>query len=76
MPRSKSKRRRYTPPPRKKPKPSSPWFGGIILSTFAAGVLMIVLNYLGLLPKAPSSAYLLGGLGLIAAGFILSTRWH
>ena len=46
------------------------------LYVLCSGVLMIVLNYLGLLPKAPSSAYLLGGLGLIAAGFILSTRWH
>jgi Cell division protein CrgA len=76
MPRSKSKRRRYTPPPRKKHRPSPKWFGGIILGTFAAGVLLIVFNYLNLVPGGTKSLYLFVGLGAIAVGFVLSTRWY
>jgi LPXTG-motif cell wall-anchored protein len=77
VPRSKSKRRRYQPPPKPKPKPSPRWLGPLILITLFAGVLMIVLNYVGfLLPAAPNNWYLWGGLGLIALGFILSTRWR
>jgi cell division protein CrgA len=79
MPRSKSKRSRYTPPPKKKHRPSPTWFGVIILSTFAIGVAMIVLNYLQVLPGAhlqANNGYLFGGLGLIAAGFLLSTKWY
>jgi hypothetical protein len=76
MPRSKSKRRRYIPPPKKKHRPSPVWFGAIILATFAAGVLLIVLNYLGLVPGGTKSLYLFVGLGAIALGFVLATRWH
>jgi hypothetical protein len=76
MPRSKSKRSRYRPPPRKKHRPSPKWFGGLILGAFAVGVAMIVLNYLDLMPGGTSSGYLMGGLGLIALGFILATRWY
>ena len=36
MPRSKSKRSRYRPPPRKKRKPSPKWFGALILTCFVA----------------------------------------
>ena len=87
MPKSKSKRRKYQPPPRKKRKPSPRWFGGLILGLMFAGVIVIVLNYLGVMPgfTAPfvhwavgsdtNNFYLLGGLGLIAAGF-LATQWY
>jgi hypothetical protein len=79
MPKSKSKRRRYQPPPRKKPKPSPKWFGGIILGAFGVGVLMIVLNYFGLMPGTHGSAtnlWLFSGLGAIALGFLLATQWR
>ena len=78
MPRSKSKRRRYQPPPRKKPKPSPRWFGVFILALMFVGVIMIVLNYLGLIPTTGGQAnniYLFTGLGLIAAGFLAATQW-
>jgi hypothetical protein len=49
----------------------------LILTLFVAGLLMIVLNYLpGVMPGRTSNGYLFGGLGLIVAGFIASTRWH
>ena len=88
MPKSRSKRRRYQPPPTKKPKPSPRWFGLTILGIMFAGVIVIVLNYLGIMPgfTAPvfhwvvgsdtNNFYLLGGLGLIAVGFLLATQWR
>jgi len=79
MPKSKSKRRRYQAPPKKKHKPSPPWFGALILIFFGLGVAMIVLNYLNLIPfwsGGTSSAFLFGGLAMIAVGFILATQWH
>jgi hypothetical protein len=79
VPKSKSKRRRYQPPPQKKHKPSPRWLGISILGVLFAGVLVIVLNYLGVsevLPGAPRNLYLWSGLGAIAVGFGLATQWH
>ncbi len=47
-----------------------------MLAFFSLGLLMIVLNYISLLPAAPSNWYLLGGLGLIVLGFIVSTQYR
>jgi hypothetical protein len=79
MPKSKSRRRRYQAPPRKKPKPSPRWFGPSILVVMFAGVIVIVLNYLGLMPGTHGTAtnlWLFGGLGMIAAGFLAATQWR
>ncbi len=79
MPRSKSKRRRYQPPPKAKPKPSPRWLGVVILGLMGAGVAIIVLNYLGLIPGTGGQAtnlYLWVGLGVIAVGFAASTQWR
>ena len=79
MPKSKSKRSRYQPPPKKKHRPSPGWFGLLILVCFGLGVAMIVLNYVNLIPfwhNGTSSLFLFGGLALIAVGFILATQWH
>ena len=40
------------------------------------GVLMIVLNYLTVLPGSVSKWYLWSGLGLIGIGFIMTTEYH
>jgi hypothetical protein len=85
MPKSKSRRRRYQAPPQKKRKPSPPWFGVMILTLMGLGVLIIVLNYVNLMPFTGTGAFsnlatknwpLFGGLGLIAAGFMLATQWR
>jgi hypothetical protein len=47
-----------------------------MLTFFACGLLMIVLNYISLLPSAPNNWYLLGGLGLIICGFAVSTQYR
>ena len=75
MPKSKSKRRRYQPPPKPKPKPSPKWFGPLILAFMGAGVVVIVLNYLGLMPGGSAeNKWLWIGLGSIAVGFIGATQ--
>jgi hypothetical protein len=79
MPRSKAKRRRYQPPPRKKPKASPRWYGWTILGLMFAGVGAIVVNYLGLMPGTggtASTGWLLGGLAMIGVGFLGATRWR
>jgi Cell division protein CrgA len=77
MPKSKSKRSRYQPPPRKKPKPSPRWYGWIILALLFGGAAIIVFNYLNLLPgPAAENVYLFVGLGLIALGFLGATQWR
>jgi hypothetical protein len=82
MPKSKSKRRTYQPPPKKKPKASPRWFGAMILTLLLAGVFTI-LAYYGLIPGMPwtdqagdNPWYLWAGLGLIAVGFGAATQWR
>jgi cell division protein CrgA len=74
MPRSKSKRSRYTPPPPKKAAPSRLWVPVTMFTMMLTGVLVVILNYLELLFGEASNNFLFVGLGLITGGFILSTR--
>ena len=71
--RSKRKRRSYAPPPpKKKRKPSPRWYGVLILGVMVVGVVMIVINYMGLIPGTGRQAdpkYLWLGLAIIALGF-------
>jgi len=46
---------------------------GVLL---AAGSLLIIVNYLDLLPGGANNAYLLVGLGLITVGFVVATQWR
>ncbi len=68
---------RYTPPIPQEYKVSSRWVPIVMGILLIGGMLMIVCNYLNLLPGSdPSNTYLLGGLGLITLGFIVATRWR
>jgi hypothetical protein len=67
---------RYTPPVPKEYKVSPVWVPVLLLTLLIAGMLVILSNYLGLLPGGASNGYLLGGLGLITAGFIVATRYR
>ena len=67
---------RYTRPIPKKVKRSAPWFGPSILFLMIFGVLMVLLNYLTVLPGSVSVYYLITGLVLIFLGFIMATRYR
>lgn len=68
---------RYTPPIPKEYKVSPLWVPIVMFSLLGLGMLVIVTNYLNLLPGPdPSNVFLLAGLGMITAGFIVATKWR
>ncbi len=67
---------RYTPPVPKAQKVSPIWVPIIMFACLLGGMIMIILNYVSVLPKSPHNGWLLGGLGLITVGFITATRYH
>lgn len=75
---AKFKPGRYTPPTvRQDLGPSPRWVPVTMLVLLALGMLVILANYLGLLPGAEAdNRYLLVGLVLFVAGFIVATRWR
>ncbi len=85
MPKSKGRKRpqgrRYQigSTPKAKPKSSPRWYGPLLIVLMSVGVLIIVLNYIGLVPGTDGSAspvWLWVGLGLIGAGFVGTTYWR
>jgi LPXTG-motif cell wall-anchored protein len=85
MPKSKNRakktRSRYDLHPARKQhtKKSPRWYGPLILTVMGAGVVVIVLNYMGIMPGTghqTSSLFLIGGLALIGLGFIGTTFWR
>jgi hypothetical protein len=67
---------RYTPPVPKAYKESPRWFPILLLGLLIAGMVVILLNYLSVLPGGAKNAYLLVGLALITLGFIAATRYR
>ena len=51
------------------------WYGWAIVELLGLGMIMIVLNYLQVLPGSVSSWYLIGGLLIMFSGFYLATRY-
>ena len=76
MPKSKSKRVTRQPPPKAKPKQSPPWVGALFFTLMAAGIIVIISYYLGILPGGTLNYQLWVGLGLITSSFIVATQWH
>jgi hypothetical protein len=67
---------RYTPPVPRQVKASPKWMGPAIISLLVLGGLTIIFNYFKALPGSPTNWYLLVGIGLIAGGFALATRYR
>jgi hypothetical protein len=73
---------RYTPPVPREFKISPRWVPVLMLVLLGLGVLIILLNYVGIvpgigpLPDDTSNWYLLIGLALILGGIITATQWH
>lgn len=69
--------KRYTPPVPKAQKVSPLWVPIVMFTALGLGMLIILANYVDLLPgDGPNNYYLLVGLGLITVGFITATRLH
>ena len=67
---------RYTPPIPKNVKTSPRWMGITIIALFLVGVLVVILNYAGLLPGGVNNLWLVAAIAAIFAGLILATRYH
>ena len=68
---------RYTPPVPKSEKVSPKWVPIAMFGSLGLGMLVILANYVSLLPgDEPSNMYLLLGLVLITLGFVSATRYH
>ncbi|HET7719723.1 MAG TPA: cell division protein CrgA [Acidimicrobiales bacterium] len=73
---------RYTPPIPREMKVSPWWVPAVMFSLLGVGTLIILLNYVellptwGFLPDGTSNMWLLVGLVLILTGIIVATQWH
>jgi hypothetical protein len=67
---------RYTPPVPKNQRSSPKWMGITIIALFLLGVLIVILNYAGLLPGGVNNLWLVAAIGSIFAGLIMATRYH
>ena len=67
---------RYTPPIPKSAKVSPPWVPVLMFTLLGLGGIVILLNYLGVLPGATDNWYLVVGLVLILAGIVTATQYH
>lgn len=68
--------RRYTPPVRKETKVSPPWVPILMFALLALGVVVIILNYLDVLPGGADNRWLLAGLVAITGGFVTATQYR
>jgi hypothetical protein len=67
---------RYTPRVPTYQKVSPPWVPVLMFGFMGLGILMIVANYLQILPGSVTNWYVFGGLGLILAGIITATQYR
>jgi len=67
---------RYTPPIDRSQKTSPMWLGVLIIAMFGLGVLIVILNYTGLLPGGVNNTWLIAAIGAIFVGLLLATRYH
>jgi hypothetical protein len=68
--------KRYTAPIPKSVRQSPRWFGPVLLVLLVLGLLLIVGNYVGILPASPNNWYLVGGLVGIVVGAMMATQYH
>lgn len=78
MPKSKSKRRRYQPPAKRKPPPSPRWVPVLFFACLGVGFVSMLSRYMlsSVIGFFDSDWFLYGGLILIGGAFGVATRWH
>jgi len=80
MPKSKGRRKPkrviHTPPPPKEVKVSPTWYVATMFSLMAIGVLIIILNYIDLMPYDDPLNWLYIGLLAIAIGFVMTLNYY
>ena len=78
--RKSAAKRRPTPPKRVDPVqekgPSPTWYVVLMFALMGIGVLIILANYITLLPGSPTNTWLLVGLAGIAAGFGMTLNYR
>jgi len=57
-------------------KVSPLWVPVLMFALLGLGALLIIINYLGVLPGGTDNWYLLAGLGMILGGIITATQLH
>ena len=77
----KKAKKRPPPPPRAqntaaKQGPSPTWYVALMFGLMAVGIVVILLNYVRLLPGAPTNTWLLVGLAGIGAGFGMTLNFR
>ena len=56
--------------------PSPTWYVATMFGLMAVGIVVILINYMGVLPGGTSNAYLLGGLAMIGVGFAMTLNYR
>ena len=74
--RASSASSRYTPPTPRYVKESPRWVPVLMFALLIVGVLLIVLNYIEVLPGSVSNWYLLVGLAAIFGGILTATQYR
>jgi hypothetical protein len=67
---------RYTKPVPRSVRRSARWYGPTVLFLLIGGVLVVVLNYLTVLPGSVSVWYLISGIVALFVGFLMATRYR
>ena len=67
---------RYTPPVPRELKSSPTWVPVLMFALLGVGMILIFVNYLGVLPNGTSNVNLGIGLGAICAGIMVATQYR
>jgi hypothetical protein len=83
MPKSKVRKKKKNrssspapPPVKKEHGPSPTWYVVLMFGLMGVGMIVIILNYMGLTPGETSNFWLVTGLAGIAAGFAMTLNYH
>jgi len=68
--------KRYTAPIPRSVRVSPRWFGPVLLALLLIGLVLIVGNYVGILPGGTHNWYLIAGLVAIVTGAMMATQYH